>query len=280
MWSSLIEYYRPTTMDNCMRLLSRQFTHTVPLAGGTWLVANRDPHVEAVVDMSALNLAFIKCSARRIRLGAMTTLQALIDTPATQNLANGLLRNAAYNCAPHVIRNVATIGGTIVVGNSFSEVCLALLALDAQVVVHTPIVRIFPLQEFFANRAANLPHAGIITEIIIPQLTTRIGSAVAKVSRTPHSQPTVIAAVLVSRVGHVCRIARVALGGVTEHPIRLPEIEGMIAYQKIDAALCDRVAEAVQRAIIHLPLAEYQYEIAGIVVARALREAWERVGKE
>lgn len=279
MWSSLVEYQRPATIDSCLRLLSRIDPHTVPFAGGTWLMAQRDPKVEAVVDLSALNLAYIKHSARRIRLGAMTTLQALIESPSIQDLANGLLREAIYNTAPRAIRNIATLGGTIVVGNSFSEVCLALLALDAQVVICSNIVRSIPLHDFFANRVANLPHASIITEINIPQPTTRIGSAIAKVSRTPHSQPVVVAAAQVSRVGNNCRVARIALGGLAEHAFRLPEIEAMVAHQKIDAALCDRVAEAVKGAI-HFPLAKYQCEMAGIVVGRALQEAWERIGKE
>ncbi len=65
-----------------------------------------------------------------------------------------------------------------------------------------------------------------------------------------------------------------------EHPIRLPEIEWMLYYQKIDAALCDRVAKTVQSRISHYPLSEYQREMAGIVASRAVQEAWERTEKE
>lgn len=280
MWSSLVEYHRPTTADYCVRLLSRTHPYTVPLAGGTWLVAQCDPGIEAVVDLSALKLAFIKYSARRIRLGAMTTLQALINSPSIQNIANGLLRDAAYNCAPRAIRNVATLGGTIMVGNSFSEVRLALLVLDAQVVVHTPKAQVIPLQEFFDNQVANLPHASIITEIIIPRSKARVGSYYSKVSRTPYDQPIVNAAALVSRVGHVCRLGRLALGGVSDYPIRLPEIEGMIFYKSINTVVCDQVSEAVQGALKNFSLTEYKREMAGIVVARTLQEAWDRSGKE
>lgn len=280
MWSSLIKYHRPATMNQCLRLLSKHLPRTVPMAGGTWLVAQHDPQVEAVVDLSALNLAFIKQSARQIRLGAMVTLQALIESPSIQLLANGLLRDASFNDASGAIRNVATLGGTIAVGNSFSEVCLVLLALDAQIAIRSPNVRVIPLLDLFTDRAVNLPPGSIITEIIIPLPKTRVGSRITKVSLTPLSKPIVNAVALVSRVGHHCRLARIALGGVTEYPIRLPKIEWMIFNQKIDAALYDRVAEAVPGVISLSQLTEYQREMAGIVVARALQAAWEQCGKE
>lgn len=280
MWSSLVEYYRPKSLRETLRLLQQPSPRSAIIAGGSWLVAQKSPQIEAVIDLSGLNLAFIKSSRRNIRLGAMTTLQAFIDTPEIHNLANGLLRDASYKCAPRVIRNMATIGGTIAVGNTISDVCLALLVLDAQVIIHTPLVQSIPLHAFFNNWSVNLSRASIITEIVIPQPNKRIGYALVRVNRTPQDLPIVNAAALVLRVGHVCRLVRLALGGVTKHPIRLPEIEGMVSYQKVDAALCDRVADAVHRSVQDAPISDYQREMAGIVVARALQDAWEHVEKE
>lgn len=280
MWSSLVEYYRPATIDAALRLLSRRSPRTVPLAGGTWLVGQHNPQIEAVADLSALNLAYIRQSARRIRLGAMMTLQALIDSPYIHNIAGGFLSEAVQRSAPRAIRNVATLGGTIVVGNPSSQLCLALLALDAQVVIRTPVVRVVPLTEFFANQTACLPSAGILTEVIIPVQPARIGTAFAQVSRSPRDQPIVSAAAWVRRVGHVCRQARLALGGIAPKPVRLPEIEAMISYQRIDPELYAQLA-ATLRGMIHMTpdgksSVEYRQEMVGIVVIRVLQKAWEQ----
>ncbi|MHB8087372.1 MAG: FAD binding domain-containing protein [Anaerolineaceae bacterium] len=279
MWSSLVEYQRPDTMAKCLRLLARQYPHTVPLAGGTWLVAQRDPQVEAVVDLSGLNLAFIKQSTQRIRLGALTTLQDLIESPIIQELTNGFLRDASYKSASRTTRNIATLGGTIVVGNSTSDLCLALLVLDAHIVIRSPREIVVPLNDFYANRASYMLPTSIITEISIPKKYARIGTASMQVSRTPQDQPIVNASALVSQIGSAL-LARLALGGVTDYPIRLPMIEGLISHQKVDAALYDLVAQAVQMGINNYPLSEYQREMAGIVVTRALQKAWERAEKE
>jgi hypothetical protein len=94
MWSSLKEYHRPASIHSALRLLGRDQVHTAPLAGGTWLVARRDPSIQAVVDISGLDLAFIAKSTRRLRLGAMTTLQTLAEHPQIQEVAGGMLARA------------------------------------------------------------------------------------------------------------------------------------------------------------------------------------------
>ncbi len=59
MWSSLEHYHRPASLNTALRLLARSSPRTAALAGGTWLVARRDPEVRDVVDLSALRLAYI-----------------------------------------------------------------------------------------------------------------------------------------------------------------------------------------------------------------------------
>lgn len=280
MWSSLVEYHRPESIAKCLGLLARQHPLTVPLAGGTWLVAQRAPQIEAVVDLSALNLAYVKSSPNRMQIGAMTTLQTISDTPSIKIFANGLLRDASNKSASRTVRNVATIGGTIIAGRSTTDLFLALLVLNAQVVILAPKKIVVPLSDFYAKRTVYLPPASIITEIIVPNGLRHVGTASSQVSLTPQAQPIVNAFALVSQGGQVCSQARLALGGVTDYPIRLPIIETLISNQKIDGALYDKMAVALQSEIDDYPLSEYQREMAGIVVARALQKALERAEKE
>ncbi len=90
----LSEYHRPKTMSATLHLLARQSPRSVPLAGGTWLLAQHDPTNEAVVDLSALKLAFVEQRGHRLRLGAMTTPQTLITDQKVSTLGRGLLAEA------------------------------------------------------------------------------------------------------------------------------------------------------------------------------------------
>ena len=80
----LIEYHKPTTLDEALKLLRRTRLKTVPLAGGTSLVPEAAPDVQAVVDLNALELSYIKTSEvsenlRGLEVGATTKLQTLAD---------------------------------------------------------------------------------------------------------------------------------------------------------------------------------------------------------
>lgn len=284
MWSSLVHYHRPATVNTALRLLARKSLRTAPLAGGTWLVAQRDPEIEDVVDLSALNLAYLEQRGQRLRLGAMTNLQSLIASPMINTLANGLLAEAARRHAPRATRNVATLGGTLVAGESISEVLLALLALEAQVVIRTPARQVVSAEAFLDNRSRYLPRTGLIVEVVVPLLSANSGAAFAEISRTPRDRPVVNVAAVVQRKGHACRAARLALGGVALNPIRLPAVEASLSGKRLDDDVLNRIAHDLSAAVRPpsdaRASAEYRREMAGVVTARALREAWARVGTE
>lgn len=284
MWASLREYHRPKTIGAALKILARTSPRTIPLAGGAWLVARRDPSIQAVVDLSGLNLAFVEKSARRVRLGAMTTLQTLVEHPLVQEVGGSLLSDASRQSAPLSIRNVATLGGTMVVGEGTSEVLLALLALDARVVIRSPLRLEITLEAFLAGRPAQLtPHA-LISEVYLPTLPRGSGTALKEISRTPRDRPIVNAAAVVVRKRQTCRMARLALGGIGPHPIRLPDIEAAISLQKIDEPVLTQVADTISSSINSLSdtraSIEYRRKMAGIVVARALQQAWEQTESE
>lgn len=280
MWSSLKEYHRPASIRSALRLLRRDQPHTVPLAGGSWLIARRDPSIQAVVDLSGLNLAFVEKSARRVRLGATTTLQTLTEHPFIQAEGGGLLAEASRRSAPLSIRNIATLGGTVVVGETTSEVLLALLALDARLVIRTPLRRDISLDAFLADRQTQLPSQALLTEVYLPTLPAGCGTALVEISRAPRDRPIVNAAVVVVRRGQTCHMARLALGGVAPHPIRLPGVEAMFFHQPFEAELLIRAAQAVSEAIDppddSRASATYRRAMGAVVAERALREAWEQ----
>src|SRR5947199_7329575 len=92
---NLLEYHWAEHIDDALMLLSRTDVKTVPLAGGTYLLGMHDDSIQAVVDLRDLELASISQDAYGIHIGAMTTLQSMVDSPVLKDFAYGLLARAA-----------------------------------------------------------------------------------------------------------------------------------------------------------------------------------------
>ena len=113
----LVEYHWAEDINDVLLLLGRLDVKTVPLAGGTYLLGLQDDSIEAVVDLRDLNLAYISEDVRGIRIGAMTTLQQIVDASTLKNGALRILSQAAQaSSSSRLIRNSATIGGTLGAG--------------------------------------------------------------------------------------------------------------------------------------------------------------------
>lgn len=277
MLPNLDEYYRPTTVNAALRLLARGTTRTVALAGGTALIPSRDASVRAVVDLSELNLAGADWEARPVRLGAMTTLQTLTSDPAARVFANGILAEAARLCAPRNIRNVATIGGTVVSGGATCDLLTALLALDAQVTVQKNRPRTAAIDDLLEDRSGNLG-AGILTSVSLPVASTACGAALLRVARTPSDAAIVNAAALIVLDGAVCKRVRLAIGGVSTRAIRAASIESEMEGLPWDDARAARAAELFAASLAppgdFRASSQYRREMAAVVALRSLRRAW------
>src|SRR5206468_7488083 len=129
----LVEYHWAEHIDDVLLLLARLDIKTVPLAGGTYLLGLQDETISAVVDLRELGLSYITEDAQGLHIGAMTTLQSIVDAPLLKELFTGLLSRAAQaSTSSRLIRNSATLGGTVGAGAaSQADLLTALVALDA-----------------------------------------------------------------------------------------------------------------------------------------------------
>lgn len=279
MLPNLVEYHRPTTLTGALRLLARRKVRTVPLAGGTALIPSRDASVEAVVDLSALHLAGVEWRARQVHIGATTTLHTLVSDATAQQYANGLLAEAARVCVARNIRNVATVGGTLVAGDAACDLLDALLALDACVTVRVRRQRTLALDEFLNTPNAYLD-TGIITHINFPCLQIPHGAALVRIARTPSDAALVNAAAFVVPDGNICKRVQLALGGVAPRVIRVASVEAELEKRAWDDALVARVTEQFAASLTapsdSRASSEYRREMATVAAQRALAQAWQR----
>lgn len=270
------DYYRPQSLAEALALLQRSDVRSAPLAGGSWLV----PHlrldvpgsiaddVDAVVDLADLGLSYVERSDQAdgawLRVGATTTLSHVIDSAECQQLAGGLLAQAAHDEAPLNLRNTATVGGCVVKGSTESELVLALLVLGAHavVVVGDGQERAVPLPDLLADPQAAIG-SGLVTELRVRWPDTAVRGGLARVARTPSDQPIVAAAAVAGDSG-----AWVAIGGVTA----VPRLIHLAAGQELEAEL-EAVLAGADLLADFRGSAEYRRAMAPIIAQRALAHA-------
>jgi CO/xanthine dehydrogenase FAD-binding subunit len=250
----ILEYHRPTKIEEAMALLAREAPPTVPLGGGTAL-ERFSTRPMAVVDLQSLGLNLVQRQGNTLQMGATLTLQKLAETLKSEKLANlagleqAIARESNYN-----LRQVGTVAGALVTANGRSPFATAMLALDATLLLQ-PGDEPVCLGDLLPLRLQRLAHR-LITSITIP---VNACLAYEYVARTPADLPIVCAAVAVWLSGRT----RLALGGFGSSPV--------LALDGTEAAGIEIAArEACSQAGDEWASAEYRQEMAGVLVKRCM----------
>jgi xanthine dehydrogenase YagS FAD-binding subunit len=161
-----------------------------------------------------------------------------------------------------------------------SDTAVALLVLDAKFRIVGPSgERTIPAADFFALPQQNPAKENVLAEnealaevlISAPRPGTR--STYHKImDREAWTHAVVSAAIVLELDKQVCRSARVVLGGVAPIPWRLPQVERMLAGQRITEALAAKVAEAALEGAKPLAKNAYKVPLTKGVVRRTLTD--------
>ncbi len=307
---NLLEYHWVENIDEALLLLARSDVKTVALAGGTYLLGLDDDSIEAVVDLRDLELGHIREEATSVHIGAMTTLQSMVDAPVLKELATGVLARAAQASSfSRVIRNSATLGGTLAIGAaSQADVLTVLAALDAGALLRSGSRTKVDLSAGTIERpgfalagvtfkgkqerrisCVNLSHERrpneLIVEVIIPRPAAGTGASFQRIGRTPTDVALLNACALVEIQDGAYKQVRLALGGVSMEPVRMQgvekQLEGQIAMNEGDTTINTQVlVSALQAGMADFsPPADFRAssgyrKISGVNLAfRALEEA-------
>jgi probable selenate reductase FAD-binding subunit len=269
---NLREYHRPDNLEEAVTLLRRRAPVTVPLAGGTYLVAAGRRDVEAVVDLRDLALAYVRAADATLHIGATTPLQEIIDTPEMHSFSSGVLAATARAGASRNIRLARTIGGLIASAAGEDPLLTALLALDAKLTLLAPKARQIPLVSFLAYRERLLADGAL--------LAGPLGAAYHSVGRTPHDRPIVCAVARLELAKGIAANVRLALGGVASLPIRANELEQTLERKPLLMARIEAVVENMAAGLEPLGdfrgSAGYRQAMARVLARRALSEAMVR----
>ncbi|MDJ0752742.1 MAG: FAD binding domain-containing protein [Ardenticatenaceae bacterium] len=200
-------YHRPESVEAALAMLTQPEKRCALLAGGTHLNATlKQAEIDTLVDLQAVGLDQIEVKEGKVTIGAMVTLQRLVDSRAMPPL----VRQMAHLEAPNTFRHMATIGGSVGAGEAESELVAALLVCEAKITLQTAqAVQNVSLTDLL-NNGVQLPY--IITAITIANDGT---TAHARVARTPKDKPIVAALGRKTASGTV----HLALCGVARRPI-------------------------------------------------------------
>src|SRR6185436_13072105 len=111
----------------------------------------------------------------------------------------------------------------------------------------------------------------VLTAITVPAAAASTRSTYHKVmDREAWTHAVVSAAIALDIDGDVCRRARIVLGGVAPIPWRLPEVERMLAGQRMTPELAAKAGEAAVAGARPLAKNGYKVPLTKAVVKRTL----------
>lgn len=198
------EYHRPQNEKEALQLLSRVAPKTLALGGGT--VLSKTKETLAVVDLQALGWNRIQLVEGQVHAGSCITLEALLfHFGADSALGRSIAIDAGKN-----IRDMATLGGSLVSNDGRSAFLTALLAADIKLILK-PGDQMISIDKWLQER--NSHKTGIlISEIRFPNLPH---IDFETVGRSPMDKPIICCSVALFDANRV----RITFGGFGSQPV-------------------------------------------------------------
>ena len=281
-------YHRPATIAEAVALLDALQDDVKVLAGGQSLVPLMNFRLSVPAELVDINgiaeLTGHDVTGDVLRLGALTRHHEL-ERSATVRGAAPLLALAAPYIGHPQIRSMGTLGGSLSHADPAAELPGVMLALDARMVAASARgERIVPAAEFFVSHFTTaLEPDELLTAVEVPVAAERTGHAFLEVAARYGDFALVGAgaAVTVDEDGAITE-ARIGCTSVAPTPVRAAAAEELLRGATPDADVLAEVERVVAGALEPTPelkaSAAYKRRTAGVLVARAVRQAWREAG--
>lgn len=254
---------RPQSLDEAYALLTEK--KAFPIGGGAWsrMISRK---VETAVDLSALDLRYIRKTGGQIEIGAMATVRDIEVSPELQQAFGPLFNRTVRHIVGVQMRNIITAGGTVAGRYGFSDLNTTLLALDAKIFLYREG------EVDFASFLTNRKNGPFLIEKIILDTEGSKG-AYQSVRNTNSDFP-----ILNTAAGFTGGKWRIAVGG-RPGSARLAEgaMEILGTHAVPEAGLIEKAAETAAGEITFgkdlRGSAEYRRSVCRALVKRAVMEA-------
>jgi len=278
--------YVPANFDDLLAYINEH-----PISNEIHLIANgsdiinriqrRQLKARTLVDLSGLGeLNYVKKENGTIRVGALTTISDLIDSPIIDSRL-AVFREVASKFGGPAIRNVATVGGNICAASSSEDLLPVLLVLDAKVRLRSKgNERVISIEEFLkGKRQTDLKSNEILVETMFDELDNRSACAFEKIGMRNSLIIALVNCAAYLRVDESSRIeeARIAFNRTTgKIPARAKRTEEQLKGTSITTNNVSRLESIIRAELRTSPdfrvSAEYRSDVAYVLLKRAINK--------
>jgi carbon-monoxide dehydrogenase medium subunit len=283
------DYLRPLTTDEAFAHLQQHGAEARVLAGGQSLIPAmrfRLARPAVLVDINALNdLNYLRVDDRVLAVGAIARDSDIERAPWIGERRWSLIHDASRVVADPVVRQMGTVVGSLCHNDPSGDWTTVALASRATLVIRGKDgTRRVPIDDFLVDSFATAVGDGEMAlgaEFPVPD--DRTAGAYQKVERKVGDFATAAAAVQVSlNADGTIRSAGVALSAAGACAVRVDGAEKALTGQKPSADLIRAASDAAwHRSAPQADLrgsVEFKKHLAGVLVARGLRQAFSRLG--
>jgi carbon-monoxide dehydrogenase medium subunit len=271
------DYHRPESLDAALKLLAELGDDARPLAGGHSLIPAmklRLAQPKALVDLGAVaELRRIEEIRGKIVIGAMATHADILASPLLAKRAP-IFPAAAHHIGDTQVRNLGTIGGSLVHADPGADWPAVVLATEAELEVASGSARrTIAASDFFVDLLQTAVKPG---ELLVAVHAAPTAETVAYVKTEQKASGFALCGVA-AVVDASAKRVRVAVTGVAVSAYRARAVEQALEGKALTAAAIDDAARAAAQGVDMLgdmhASPEFRAHLARVNVARALKRA-------
>lgn len=266
-------YSKPRNLSDALELMNNG---AIPIAGGQSLLQGmrlRTEHPSAVVDISELNelSASIELSRDYVTVGALVTHRTFLEDEAINNEFPWLAK-AARDLGDVQVRNRGTVLGNVCWADPRANLCVALLASGAKVLVAGTEQETISIEDFFLGYRRNALNGRLAGSIRLTRHAQAIGSY------QEFSRQTQDLALCNVCVVHNERGTAIAIGGIHQQPVRLGNLERILSkpdstIKNLNSDIVASLDEMSLTPIIdHHGTPEFKLDVAATLIERAINQ--------
>jgi carbon-monoxide dehydrogenase medium subunit len=285
------DYVRARSADEAFAALQKHGSDARVLAGGQSLIPAmrfRLARPAVLVDINAVSdLNYVRVDDGALTIGAIARDRAIERAPWITDRRWSLFLDASRVVADPVVRQMATVVGSLCHNDPAGDWTTVALAARATVTVRGKSgSRDVKIDDFLVDSFTTAVGDGeMAMSVRFPAPDDRTAGSYQKVERKVGDYATAAAAVQLSlNADGTIREAGIALSAAGPCAVRVAEAERALVGQKPSADLIRGAADAASRKSV--PQADlrgsvdYKKNLAGVLVARGLRQALSRLGVE
>jgi carbon-monoxide dehydrogenase medium subunit len=282
------DLHRPETLEEALALLAEHGDDGKVLAGGQSLVPLlnfRLARPRHLVDIGRIaSLAQLRRTPDGLVVGTAVRHATAERSPGVAS-HSPLLAAALPHIAHPPIRARGTIGGSLAHADPAAELPSVAAALDATFVAASVRGRreIAAADFFRSHLTTALEPDELLVEIRFPAASPSTGAAFQEVGRRRGDFALVGVAVQITAQGGVITDARICFSGVAATPFRCADAERELRGRPVTEETLRSAVNAVRDVVrpsrdLHAT-ADYRRHVAGILLARAVRDADQQIRK-